>query len=77
MANGNKEVCKIITVYRQTGCEAKGIRAVKDYIPFVMRGNSGQFNPLFYAAFKVQKQQSDMFIFLPSKTAFSFSAFHT
>ena len=54
--NSNKEVYKIITVYRQAGCGTKGIRAVKACIPFVICGNSGHFNPLFYAAFNAQNQ---------------------
>ena len=33
-------------------------------------GHLEHFNPLFYAGFKVQKQQSNMFIFLPAKSAF-------
>ena len=55
-ANGNKEVFKIITVYRQAGCEAKEIQTLIACISLIMCGILGQFPPLFYAVFKRQRR---------------------
>lgn len=69
--NGNKEVLKTITIYRQAGCKRQEIQATSLYLlPFTLCRNLEHFNPLFRAVFKVQKQQSNMFIFLPAKSAF-------
>ena len=57
---------KTISIYRQTGYEAKEIQTFIAGISFLMCRHLDQFKLLFYAAFKAQKRQRNM----PAKAAF-------